>query len=149
MLRYVGARMPRLFPPHPAVGERCRKVPLAVAPVLTYLQEMNAGGLATTIPANSPPPREWGVGANAATQGAIETAVAARVSATVQAYRAASAAAAFVTAMDECCDTSAPEWHWCYPMQVQALVDAGVATATADTPFYEDQQLGTPGPPAC
>jgi hypothetical protein len=114
--------------------------------VLTYLQEMNAGGLAKIILANSPPPREWGVGAHAATQGAVETAVAARVAATVQAYRAASAAAAAVTAMDEGCDTSAPEWHWCYPVQVQALVDAGVATATADTPFYEDQQLGAAGP---
>ena len=120
-----------LLPQQQEAGDRCRKVPLAVAPVLTYLQEMNAGGLAKIILANSPPPREWGVGAHAATQGAVETAVAARVAATVQAYRAASAAAAVVTAMDEGCDTSAPEWHWCYPVQVQALVDAGVATATA------------------
>jgi hypothetical protein len=46
-----------------------------------------------------PPPREaWWVGAHAATQGAVGTAVAAGVTAKVQAYRAASAAAAIVTA---------------------------------------------------
>jgi hypothetical protein len=69
-----------------------------------------------------------------------------RAAAIAQAHRAASAAAAVVTAMDEGCDASAPEWHWCYPVQVQALVAAGAATATADTPFYEDQQMGAAGP---
>jgi hypothetical protein len=60
-----GNTVPLLFPQQQEGGDRCRKVPLAVAPVLTYLQEVNAGaGLATTILANSPPPREWGVGAN-------------------------------------------------------------------------------------
>jgi hypothetical protein len=59
-----GNAVPLLFPQQLVasseleVGERCRKVPLAVAPVLTYLQEMNAGGLAKIILANSPPPRE-------------------------------------------------------------------------------------------
>jgi hypothetical protein len=118
--------VPLQFPQHQELGEGRQRVSLAVVSVLTYLQEANAVSLAKILLANSPPPREWGVGAHAATQGAVETAVAARVTATVQAYRAASAAAAVVTAMDEGCDTSAPEWHWCYPVQVQALAAAGV-----------------------
>jgi hypothetical protein len=48
--------------------------------------------------------------------------------------------------MDEGCDTLAPEWHRCYPVHVHALVAAGVATATAGTPFYEEQQIGAAGP---
>jgi hypothetical protein len=53
----------------------------------------NAVNLAKILLANR-------VGVHAATQGAVETAVAAGVTATVQAYRPASAAAAVVTAME-------------------------------------------------
>jgi hypothetical protein len=67
-----GSAVPLLFPQHQELGEGRRQgVPLAVASVLTYLQEANAGSLAKILLANSPPPREWGVGAHAATQGAV------------------------------------------------------------------------------